>query len=274
MTGSSFVLSFGDPQCRTVSLSGGKGGSMATMMQEGLPVPPGFVVTSAAFTAAVDQERLRTCCRARDITGARQIVAAARPPARIVAEHYAALDGLVAVRSSACAEDSEGASYAGQQESYLNVDGLPAVLDKIVECWLSFFTDRAVFYRAEKGSLEDIAMAVVVQQMIDSKKSGVVFTVDPVHGRKDRMVVEAAFGLGENVVDGEHTPDHYSLDRKGTIKRSQIVGKQVLDETELKRLAALGRKLEEIHGCPQDIEWAFDQIGDLFLLQSRPITTI
>src|SRR5208282_5793033 len=126
MTGSSFVLSFGDPQCRTVSLSGGKGGSMATMMQEGLPVPPGFVVTSAAFTAAVDQERLRTCCRARDMTGAREIVAAARPPATIVAEHYAVLNGLVAVRSSACAEDSEGASYAGQQETYLNVDGLPA----------------------------------------------------------------------------------------------------------------------------------------------------
>lgn len=274
MTDSSFVLSFGDPQCRAVSLSGGKGGSIATMMQEGLPVPPGFVVTSAAFAAAVDHERLQTCCRARDISGARQIVAAAKPPARIVAEHYAALNGSVAVRSSACAEDSEAASYAGQQESYLNVDGLPAVLDKIVQCWLSFFTDRALFYRAEKGSLDDIAMAVVVQQMINSKKSGVLFTVDPVHGRKDRMVVEAAFGLGENVVDGEQTPDHYTLDRKGTIKRSQIAGQQVLNETELQRLAALGRKLEEIHRCPQDIEWAFDQIGDLFLLQSRPITTI
>ncbi len=273
MPGLSLVLSFGDPQCRMVTLSGGKGGSLATMVQEGLPVPPGFVVTSAAFTAAVDRERLQTCCRARDITGARQIVAAAKPPATIVAEHYAALNGLVAVRSSACAEDSEIASYAGQQESYLNVDGLPAVLDKIVACWLSFFTDRAVFYRAEKGSLDDIAMAVVVQQMINSKKSGVLFTIDPVHGRKDRMVVEAAFGLGENVVGGEHTPDHYSLDRKGTIKRSQIVGQQVLDETELQRLAALGRKLEEIHGCPQDIEWAFDQIGDLYLMQSRPITT-
>ncbi len=274
MTGSSFVLSFDNPQCRIVSLSGGKGASMATMTQEGLPVPPGFVVTSAAFTAGVDQTRLGTYCRAGDMTGAREIVAAARPPATIVAERYAALNGLVAVRSSACAEDSEGASYAGQHESYLNVDGLPAVLDKIVECWLSFFTDRAVFYRAEKGSLDDVAIAVVVQQMIHSKKSGVLFTVDPVHGRKDRMVVEAAFGLGENVVDGELTPDHYSLDRKGTIKRSQIVGKQVLDETELKRLAALGRKLEEIQGRPQDIEWAFDQIGGLFLLQSRPITTI
>ncbi len=101
-----------------------------------------------------------------------------------------------------------------------------------------------------------------------------LFTVDPVHGRKDRIVVEAAFGLGENVVDGEHTPDHYALDRKGTIKRSTIVGTQVLDAAELKRLADMGRRLEEMHGCPQDIEWAFDRNGDLFLLQSRPITTI
>jgi pyruvate, water dikinase len=274
MTNSSFVLPFGDPHCCAVALSGGKGASMATMVQEGMPVPPGFVVTSAAFVAAVDEERLRECCGGGDMPGARKIVAAAKPPAALIAEYFAALDGPVAVRSSACAEDSETASYAGQQATYLNVDGLPAVLEKIVECWLSFFSDRAVFYRAEKGSMDDIAMAVIVQQMIDSKKSGVLFTVDPVHGRKDRIVVEAAFGLGENVVDGEHTPDHYALDRKGTLKRSHVVGTQVLNETELKQLAEVGRRLEDLQGCPQDIEWAFDGRGDLFLLQSRPITTI
>jgi pyruvate, water dikinase len=268
------VLPLGDPRCRMVSLSGGKGASIATMLQEGLAVPPGFVVTSAAFMAGVDNDPLRALCRSGDIAGARLIIAAANPPAASVAEHYAALKGPVAVRSSACAEDSESASYAGQQETYLNVNGLDALLKKIVECWLSFFADRAVFYRAEKGSLEDIAMAVIVQRMIESKKSGVLFTVDPVHGRKDRMVVEAAFGLGENVVDGRHTPDHYSLDRKGTVKRSHIVGQQVLDESELKSLVELGRRLEDIYGCPLDIEWAFDQAGDLFLLQSRPITTI
>ena len=271
---SAFVLPFGDPRCRAVGLSGGKGASLAAMVQEGLPVPPGFVVTSAAFVGAVDDERLRECCSAGDMPGARKIVAAAKPPAALVAEHYADLSSPVAVRSSACAEDSDAASYAGQQSTYLNVEGLPAVLDKIVESWLSFFSDRAFFYRTEKGSMDDIAMAVIVQQMVDSKKSGVLFTVDPVHGRKDRIVVEAAFGLGENVVDGEHTPDHYALDRKGTIKRSTIVGAQVLDEAELKRLAEMGRKLEDIHCCPQDIEWAFDRSGDLFLLQSRPITTI
>jgi pyruvate, water dikinase len=274
MSNSPFVLPLGDPRCREVRLSGGKGGSLATMMEQGLTVPPGFVITSAAFLAEVDEGRLRSLCCGGNIAGAREIVAAARPPAALIADHYALIRGPVAVRSSACAEDSEGASYAGQQESYLNVDGLPAILAKIVECWLSFFADRAVFYRVEKGSLDDVAIAVIVQEMIDSKKSGVLFTIDPVQGRKDRMVVEAAFGLGENVVDGRQTPDHYVLDRRGTLKLSRIVGKQVLDEKELKQLADLGRKLEEIRGCPQDIEWAFDQYGKLSLLQSRPITTI
>jgi pyruvate, water dikinase len=274
MSNSSFVLPLGDPRCCEVRLSGGKGGSLATMVQQGLPVPRGFVITSAAFLAEVDEGRLRSLCCSGNIAGAREIVAAAKPPAALIADHYALISGPVAVRSSACAEDSKGASYAGQQESYLNVDGLPAVLSKIVECWLSFFADRAMFYRAEKGFLDDIAIAVIVQMMIESKKSGVLFTIDPVQGRKDRMVVEAALGLGENVVDGRQTPDHYALDRKGTLKLSRIVEKQVLDEKELKQLADLGRKLEEIHGCPQDIEWAFDRYGKLSLLQSRPITTI
>lgn len=268
------VLPFPDPRCRDVALSGGKGASLAVMTCEGLPVPPGFVITSAAFAAAVDQDALRARMRAQDMAAARAIVAAAPPPRELIAEHYAALAGLVAVRSSACAEDSEGASYAGQQETYLNVDGLDAVLHDVVECWLSFFADRAVFYRQEKGSLDDVAMAVVVQQMIDSRKSGVLFTVDPVHGRKDRMVVEAAFGLGEQVVSGEVTPDHYVLDRQGVIKRSRIVDEQVLSGEQCAQLARLGQHLADLHGCPQDIEWAFDADGTLFLLQSRPVTTV
>jgi pyruvate,water dikinase len=212
--------------------------------------------------------------RAQDIAGARAIVATGSPPRELIAEQYAALTGLVAVRSSACAEDSEGASYAGQQETYLNVDGLDTVLHDVVACWLSFFADRAVFYRQEKGSLDDVAMAVVVQQMINSRKSGVLFTVDPVHGRKDRMVVEAAFGLGEQVVSGEVTPDHYVLDRQGVIKRSRIVSQQVLQGAECAQLAQLGQHLARLHGRPQDIEWAFDADGALFLLQSRPVTTV
>jgi pyruvate, water dikinase len=268
------VLPFADPRCREVALSGGKGASLAVMTGEGLPVPPGFVVTSAAFAAAVDARALRAAAREDDLAGARAMVAAAPPPRELVAEGYARLTGPVAVRSSACAEDSRGASYAGQQETYLNVHGLEAVLGHVVDCWLSFFADRAVFYRREKGSLDDVAMAVVVQQMVDARTSGVLFTADPVHGRKDRMVVEAAFGLGERVVSGEVTPDHYLLDRHGAVKRSRVVADQVLTEADCGRLAELGRHLADLHGCPQDVEWAFNHAGTLFLLQSRPITTM
>jgi len=269
------VLPFGDPRCRQVALAGGKGASLAAMSAEGLPVPPGFVVTSAAFEATVDTDALRELMRNRDVDAARTMVGAAEPPKELIEQHYAELTGLVAVRSSACAEDSDGASYAGQQETYLNTDGLADVLANVIRCWLSFFTERAVFYRQEKGSLDDVAMAVVVQQMVNSKKSGVLFTVDPVHGRKDRMVVEAAHGLGEAVVSGEVTPDNYTLSRDGVVKKSKIVGaEQVLSETECAALAKLGRQLAGLHGGPQDIEWAFDADGQLFLLQSRPITTI
>jgi pyruvate,water dikinase len=274
MTPLPLVLPFTDPRCREVALSGGKGASLAVMTNERLPVPPGFVVTSAAFSAAVDTDSLRACVRAKDVAAARDLVAAAVPPRDLVDDEYAKLSGLVAVRSSACAEDSAAASYAGQQETYLNVDGLDAVLGRVVDCWLSFFADRAVFYRQEKGSLDDVAMAVVVQRMVASRKSGVLFTADPVHGRKDRMVVEAVLGLGEQVVSGEVTPDHYVLDRAGAIKRSRIRVGQVLDAEECARLAALGRSLAELYGCPQDIEWAFDGDGALLLLQSRPITTL
>jgi pyruvate, water dikinase len=275
MPDSPLVLPFGDPRCRQVGLAGGKGASLATMTAEDLPVPPGFVVTSAAFEAAVDTEALRQLMRAKDVEAARAMVAAAEPPREPIERHYAELTGPVAVRSSACAEDSEGASYAGQQETYLNTDGLAEVLANVVRCWLSFFTERAVFYRQEKGSLEDVAMAVVVQQMVDSSKSGVLFTADPVHGRRDRMVVEAARGLGEAVVSGEVTPDHYTLGRDGAVKRSRVVeAEPVLSDDECAALAVMGRRLAELHGGPQDIEWAFDADGRLFLLQSRPITTI
>jgi pyruvate, water dikinase len=269
------VLPFAEPRCQRVALAGGKGASLATMTAEDLPVPPGFVVTSAAFEAAVDTDALRALMRGKDVEAARTMVAAAEPPKELIERHYAELPGLVAVRPSACAEDSEGASYAGQQETYLNTDGLAEVQANVVHCWLSFFTERAVFYRQEKGSLDDVAMAVVVQQMVDSQKSGVLFTVDPVHGRKDRMVVEAARGLGETVVSGEVTPDHYTLSRDGAVKRSRVVGTdRVLSDEECAALATMGRQLAELHGAPQDIEWAFDADGRLFLLQSRPITTI
>jgi pyruvate, water dikinase len=269
------VLPFRDPRCRQVALAGGKGASLAAMTAEGLPVPPGFVIASTAFEAAVDTDALRKLMRATDVDAARAMVSTAEPPREPIGRHYAELTGLVAVRSSACAEDSEAASYAGQQETYLNTDGLAEVLANVVRCWLSFFTERAVFYRREKGSLDDVAMAVIVQEMVDSDRSGVLFTVDPVHGRRDRMVVEAARGLGEAVVSGEVTPDNYTLGRDGVVKKSRVVGaERVLSDADCATLAGLGRRLADLHGGPQDIEWAFDADGRLFLLQSRPVTTI
>lgn len=269
------VVPFRDPRCRQVALAGGKGASLAAMTAEGLPVPPGFVIASTAFEAAVDTDALRKLMRATDVDAARAMVSTAEPPREPIGRHYAELTGLVAVRSSACAEDSEAASYAGQQETYLNTDGLAEVLANVVRCWLSFFTERAVFYRREKGSLDDVAMAVIVQEMVDSDRSGVLFTVDPVHGRRDRMVVEAARGLGEAVVSGEVTPDNYTLGRDGVVKKSRVVGaERVLSDADCAALAGLGRRLADLHGGPQDIEWAFDADGRLFLLQSRPITTI
>jgi len=267
------VLTFDDERCRDVDLAGGKGASLASMTANGLPVPPGFVITSAAFAEAVDGEALLTHIRSQDLDAARAVVAATKPPRELIEELYKQLPaGSVAVRSSACAEDSNDASYAGQQETYLFVEEFDEVMEKVVECWLSFFSERALFYREHKGDLDDISMAVVVQLMVDATKAGVMFTVDPVNNRSDRIVVEAARGIGENVVSGEVTPDYYTLDKKGNLKKSRIVDEQILSETELAELAKLGLHLAELNGCPQDIEWAYDDHA-LYMLQSRPVTT-
>ena len=280
------ILWFSDEECRNVSLAGGKGASLARMASEGLPVPPGFVIPSWVLESSVDKERILELARARDHAGLEATVREAEPPREEISAAYRRLtgrrttatykrigDGRVAVRSSACAEDSEAASYAGQQETYLNVEGEAEVCERVVDCWASFFSERALFYRQQKGSLEDLRMAVVVQRMVQPEKSGVLFTTDPVKRRRDRMVVESVFGLGEQVVSGEVTPDHYVLDRSGALKREKVVGERVLGEEELRRLAGLGRHLEERAGAPQDIEWAISG-GELYLLQCRPVTTL
>ncbi len=144
---------------------------------------------------------------------------------------------------------------------------------RVVGCWASFFSERALFYRRHKGSLDDLGMAVVVQRMIPAEKAGVLFTVDPVQRRRDRMIVEAVYGLGEQVVSGEVTPDHYVIDRSGSVKRSTLANGGVLTDEELRQLADLGRRLEEPFGGPQDVEWAIEG-GRIYLLQSRPVTTL
>jgi pyruvate,water dikinase len=305
------LVFFDDERCAEVALAGGKGASLARMTALGMPVPPGFVVPADALEAALAEtvaairavlargedagdlapiaEEARALVRAADSGGAfpRELAAA-----------YARLgdgDVPVAVRSSATAEDSEAASFAGQQETYLHVRGVDPIVERIRDCWCSFFTERALFYRREKGSLRDLGMAVVVQRMVEPDVSGVLFTVDPTKGRRDRMVVEAVFGLGEGVVSGQLTPDHYVLARDGRLKRARLHAQpyaivrdpgggvreeelpaergetQTLDEAQLARLAQVGVDLEERLGGPQDIEWAL-QDGELFVLQSRPVT--
>lgn len=282
----SAVVWFTEEACLDVSVAGGKGASLARMTAEGLPVPPGFVIPSYVLRDSIDTERVLELAASRSARELQELVAATKPPDEKITAAYENLVGArrtatykrvgnrkVAVRSSAVAEDSEAASYAGQQETYLFVEGAEEVCRRVVDCWASFFSERALFYRSEKGSLEDLRMAVVVQKMIDPEKSGVIFTVDPVRRRRDRMIVEAVRGVGEQVVSGEVTPDHYALDRKGRVKREKIVDERVLTDGELRRLGELGRQLEELHGVAQDIEWAI--VGEeVYLLQSRPVTTL
>ncbi len=291
------MLDFGDEACTEVARAGGKGASLARMSALGLPVPPGFVVPADCLAAALPDggEELRAALP--DHERAQAIVGAAEVPAA-VAEAYTALgaDPPVAVRSSACAEDSDTASYAGQQETYLHVLGAGAVRERVRDCWASFFSERALFYRQRKGSLDDLGMAVVVQRMVRADVAGVLFTCDPVQRRRDRMIVEAVLGLGEAAVSGQVTPDHYVLKRDGTVKRAQIAvqpfaivavdaggteerkltedegGTQKAGEDLLRELARIGDDLEQRLGGPQDIEWAVEG-GELFVLQARPVTT-
>jgi pyruvate,water dikinase len=288
------MLSFGDAACLEVPRAGGKGASLARMSALGLPVPPGFVVPAECLTEALDAGALRAVLP--DAARAQEIVTAADPPPEIAAAYEALGDAVaVAVRSSACAEDSDAASYAGQQETFLHVRGADAVRARVRDCWASFFSERAIFYRQRKGSLDDLGMAVVVQRMVEADVAGVLFTCDPVQRRGDRMVVEAVLGLGEAAVAGEVTPDHYVLKRDGTVKRAQVAvqpfaivpaadggtgqralepevgGAQKVGEDVLRELARIGDDLERRLGRPQDIEWAVE--GDeIYVLQARPVT--
>jgi len=291
------LLAFGDEACLEVARAGGKGASLARMSALGLPVPPGFVVPAECLAAALGDRGAALREALPDAARAQQIVAGSEVPAE-VAEAYAALgdEPPVAVRSSACAEDSETASYAGQQETYLHVLGAGAVRERVRDCWASFFSERALFYRERKGSLDDLGMAVVVQRMVRADVAGVLFTCDPVQRRRDRMIVEAVLGLGEAAVSGHVTPDHYVLKRDGTVKRAHIAvqpfaivplddggteeraltedegGAQKVGENLLRELARIGDDLERRLGGPQDIEWALEG-GELFVLQARPVTT-
>jgi pyruvate,water dikinase len=317
---------FEDCDVSSVAEVGGKGANLGELVAVGLPVPPGFVVTAAAYLDAVQgadvRERLAAASSVAGSTGAddqrtlglraeelRRLVHYAGMSddlRRTVADAYAALcaragvdDVAVAVRSSATSEDAADTSFAGMNATFTNVRGVEALCEAVVDCWASLYGERVVAYRAERRLFDEPAIAVIVQQQIDSDSSGVMFSVDPATGDRDKVIVEAALGLGEVVVGGQVEPDTYVVARRpqpalvsvrvgrqshrirtgadGADLREELspedANRRVLDDDEVLSLAATAVAVEEHYGRPQDIEWAKSD-GTTWLLQTRPVTTL
>lgn len=287
----------------TTSSVGGKARNLGECARAGFPVPPGFVVPTECYlqaTKAVADELAQAVANG-DSKRARQLVASTALPHDLAGAVSAAYTDLgeppVAVRSSATAEDLEHASFAGQQDTYLGVKGIDNVLDAIRRCWASLWTDRAIDYRrAQQVSSDGLALAVVVQEMVQPETAGVLFTRNPMSG-SDEMMVSSSYGLGESVVAALVTPDTYVATRAPfSVVESQIGSKETridssskggthtsavspadqvkgsLNTEQLRKLIDMGERVEEHYGAGQDIEWAF--AGEsLYLLQARPITT-
>jgi len=304
-----------------VSVVGGKGASLGEMINVGAPVPGGFAVTAQAYRDFIDRsgiaddifEALKV-----DVDDSAALNAAAEKAKRLVLEAKVPIDIekdirnryremceregkeiLVAVRSSATAEDLPDASFAGQQETFLNMLGEDQVFEAVRRCWASLYGARAIFYRVEQGfEHEKVNISVTVQKMVNSEKSGVMFSSHPSTGEPE-VIIEAAWGLGESVVSGSVSPDNYLVDRsQKKIKNKFIASKEimvvrdektgetvtkkvpaemkekvVLSDQEILKLADQAEVLEKHYGIPQDIEWAFEK-GKMYILQSRPVTTI
>jgi pyruvate,water dikinase len=260
-----------------VALAGGKGANLGDLVQAGFPVPDGFVLTTRAYALAAE---------AAGVDAARPADAAERlrtsPVPDVIADAarkaYAALgSGRVAVRSSATAEDLPGASFAGQQDTVLDVSGEEGLLDAIRRCWASLWNERAVAYRHANGVDDSsVSLAVVVQEMVDASAAGVLFTADPVTGRRRHAAIDAVAGLGEKLVAGAIDPDHYAVDVAGreVVQRPAPGKTSVLSDQEVLSLAEFGDRVERHFNAPQDIEFALDQERHVRLVQSRPITTL
>jgi pyruvate,water dikinase len=301
-----------------LSLVGGKAAQVGELIHAGFTVPPGFCITTAAYgqmSRLAELDSLLSHLRALPPTAiaqqaelaqtVRSAILRAPVPSHITAAIADAYQKLVqdtpmpvAVRSSATAEDLPDASFAGQQETFLNIVGVEALLDAVRRCWASLWTDRAVSYRAIHGiDPSTVRLAVVVQHMVDAQIAGVLFTANPLTGRRRQAVIDANPGLGDAVVSGATTPDHCGVDtRSGTILERRVGEKRLvirpragggterieqpaqrtpcLTDRQLGTLAALGQKAEAHFGTPQDIEWALDASGRLWMLQARPITTL
>lgn len=247
------VVSLAEIGAGDLALAGGKGAQLGAMLAAGLPVPEGFCVTTEAFRRGMDDSVRQA------------IVAACESVGR----------SAVAVRSSATAEDLPEASFAGQQDTFLNVVGETAVVEAVEGCWRSLFTDRAVAYRRDRGIPSDaVAMAVVVQRMVNADAAGVLFTINPVTGAIDELIIEAACGLGDKVVSAQVTPDRYRLRRRaphGVMEQEGEDTAGLLTPAVLGELARLGLAAERLLGHAADIEWAV-AAGRAYLLQARAVT--
>ena len=271
------IRSLADVRASDGAIAGGKAANLGELIAAGFPVPDGFILTTEAYAHAADAARIDP---GEPETAARRLRSHDVPEA--IAAHaleaYRALGaGAVAVRSSATAEDQPGASFAGQQDTYLGVTGDDALLDAIRRCWASLWNERAVAYRRDQGMADrEVTLAVVVQRMVEATSAGVLFTADPVIGRRGQAVIDAALGLGEAVVSGTVDPDHYVADPvTGEIEARAIRRDEpVLDDAQVRELAAMGLRIERHFGSPQDIEFAFDADRHLWIVQSRPITTL
>lgn len=298
-------------------IAGGKGASLGEMTGAGLPIPPGFVVSTAAFNLWLDELdkvhaiRRRITSLDKDNLPAiqqcsmelRALLEAAPLTAQLydsIASAYAELGAShpVAVRSSATSEDSSEASFAGLQDTYLWVKGEADLINKIRSCWASLYTPESVSYRLRlKVPEAQLAMAVVVQHMVHSYCSGVMFTRSPTTGDRSVITIEGSWGLGSAIVSGEVTPDRFVVNKVTREIRTRVVADKALEhipsetggvleqevnaerrklcclsDAQLHALVALGKKVEQHYGAPQDIEWAQDHNGNFLLLQSRPET--
>ena len=320
---SAYVRWFQETSKADVATVGGKGANLGEMTGAGFPVPPGFVVTVDAYRRFDEANRLGAQVAERlarlDVNDPHALRAASeaiqalvrrgRMPDDVrdaVLAAYATLSGdaeregtLVAVRSSGTVEDTAQFSFAGMFQSVLNVRGPEALARAVKECWASGFSARLLFYRAKQGLLGELLIAAVVQKMVQAERAGVVFTADPATNDRDRIVIEGAWGLGEVVVLGEVTPDHFAVDKATLAIRDRRVGRKdfmltrdpatgenvqvtlteekatasVLTDDEVRQIAELARRDEEHYDAPQDAEWAFED-GRLYLVQTRPITTL
>jgi pyruvate,water dikinase len=316
-----FTLPLNSPQAN-LAKTGGKGMNLARLARAELPVPGGFLITTQAYRDFVDSNNLAltiqqtiaqtdfnnpaalneasTAIRAQFDQGQmptqiKQAIMAAYQ--NLIDNQKSSIENLpVAVRSSATAEDLPDMSFAGQQDTFLHVIGEAALLKAVVDCWSSLWTARAIGYRARNGiAHEDVALAVVVQIMVPSEASGVLFTANPLNGKRSEMVIDATLGLGEALVSGQVEPDQYIVGENGTILQKQIGAKstiirglagggvvteqvaaanqQAIPDAVIGELAALGQQVADLFAFPQDIEWGWAD-GKLYLLQSRPITSL